>query len=92
MEFRLSFSQKDLKIQKNGIYDIVQLVDANINYSEEYLGKPQLGIKNINVLIPPGCEIKDVKYKIEAEEQIPGEYIIYPVQYQQISNGSLLTS
>ncbi len=72
-----TFSPSDLNFTADGGYDVVSLNGALATQEE---GKPLLPLVNLNVLIPPSAEIKNVTVKSFDTYEIPGEYYIHPVQ------------
>ncbi|MDH5683123.1 MAG: C25 family cysteine peptidase, partial [candidate division WOR-3 bacterium] len=77
------FSKNDLKLRKVDGYDLVTMRDkpgpAHFVYPTEQ-GKPSIPFYSISLLIPATAEIKNVTILDYDRIQIPGEYLLYPVQ------------
>ncbi|HEX7401349.1 MAG TPA: C25 family peptidase propeptide domain-containing protein, partial [candidate division Zixibacteria bacterium] len=77
VRYTAQFSQDDFSFSKLMDYDLVGLKDGD--WMAE-LGKPMLPSKEIKIALPTGMAVKGVWVVNCTEEQVPGEYNIYPSQ------------
>jgi len=66
--------------QKDG-YTVVDLFSAP--YYEGEVGSPQIPVIPVAFVLPPDAYLKDVEILEINETKIPGNYLLYPVQYGQ---------
>ena len=82
-KYTLTTDVNQLKVYKENSYDILDLLDANIN---EIIGAPSLPIKRVEIAIPYNSIISDLKIIDIKEKEIAGEYNIAPVLPPTISS------
>ncbi len=73
----VTFSPADLNFSQANGFDVITLNGA-LSTAEE--GKPLLPMANVNLLIPPSAEIKDVRIRSFDRYEVPGVFYIHPVQ------------
>ncbi|MGA1823814.1 MAG: C25 family cysteine peptidase [bacterium] len=75
--YTVTFKKEDLLFSKVKGYDSVRLKDGA--YLTE-IGKPQLPLKSIRVLIPPGSEVKGISIDQSSVIKLDGSFTIFPAQ------------
>lgn len=75
-----TFASSDLQTGKSGIFDVVGLPDASFADGEEHAGEPQLPVKHFKLLLPKGASATRVKITVNSEQQLSGNFYLYPVQ------------
>ncbi|MEO0121323.1 MAG: C25 family cysteine peptidase [candidate division WOR-3 bacterium] len=78
---KIDFPLSALSLTQKDGYTVVDLFDAP--YYEGPLGSPQIPVIPISCVIPPNAYLKDVEILEINEVKIPGEYLLYPIQYGQ---------
>jgi hypothetical protein len=76
-----TFEKQELHIAKVSGYDLVQY--GQLDLSQE-IGAPQLPIKIVQILLPPGKEISEIEIITLDSEEIEGEYHVFPSQPPQV--------
>ncbi len=77
VRYTTRFDKEDFSFGKLNDYDLVRLKDGDWLAD---MGKPMLPVEEIRIALPSGMAVKSVWVVNCIEEQIPGEYNIYPVQ------------
>jgi len=77
----LSFSKSDLNFSKLNGYDRVILADCDLTAK---VGEPQLPVCLVNLVIPDGARVEEVEILTTESEELPGSYLLYPIQPPQI--------
>ncbi|MCK4403680.1 MAG: hypothetical protein KAW02_01195 [candidate division Zixibacteria bacterium] len=77
VRFTAEFSAEELSFDRVMGYDMVRLKHGG--YLAE-LGKPMLPSKEIKIALPSGMEVKSVQVLNTIQEEIPGEFNIFPAQ------------
>jgi len=77
----LTFSKSDLKFSKLKGYDQVILPGCDLTAKP---GEPQLPVYIANLAIPDGKEVAGVKVLSTKSVDLPGSYLLYPVQPPQV--------
>ena len=77
IERTFRFSRSDLTIGAQDGYVIPGLPNCEPVWTP---GMPRLPICVCRILIPPGTRAKDVQVKTVSQEEVPGEYLVYPAQ------------
>ena len=77
VRYTAQFSKEDFSFSRLNEYDMVSLKDGD--WLSE-LGKPMLPSQEIRIALPSGMAVTNVRVVSSSEEQIPGEYNIYPAQ------------
>ena len=77
VRYTAHFSQDELSFGKLMGYDMVTLKDGDFLTE---LGKPMLPSKELKIALPPGMAVTSVLVLNTTEEEIPGEYNIFPAQ------------
>jgi len=83
---QFSFSQNDVQPVKSGEYDIVSLPETDFLQGEENAGKPQLPVKYFKLLLPQGASATNVSISINSEQQLQGNFYLFPVQMPLYTN------
>ncbi len=86
---QFSFSENDIQTIQSGEYDIIRLSGTDYLEGEEHAGKPQLPVKHFKLLLPQGASATDIDLSITSEQQLTGNFYLYPVQlpvYPNFSN------
>lgn len=73
----LTFNQTDLHVQKINGYDFVSLPGCENTYE---IGNPLLPVALYTVCVPANATVTKIEVRSIAQVEIPGEYVIYPVQ------------
>ncbi len=77
----LTFSKSDLRFNKLNGYDQVFLARCDLTAKP---GEPQLPVYIANLALPEGKEVVGVEILATEGEDLPGSYLLYPVQPPQI--------
>jgi parallel beta-helix repeat protein len=77
VRYTIQFSLNDLTFETLLGYDIVRLRDAGSLHEE---GKPMVPSKCIQLAIPEGMKVTDVRILHTDQEELPGFYNLYPAQ------------
>ena len=77
VRYTAEFSQDGLSFDKLMGYDMVRLKDCSMLAE---LGKPMLPSKEIKIALPSGMAVKSVNVVSATQEEIPGEYNLFPAQ------------
>ncbi len=77
----LRFSKSELKFSKQKGYDQVTLSGCDLTAKP---GEPQLPVYIANLVIPDGMRVEGVEVLSTEGEDLPGNYLLYPVQPPQI--------
>lgn len=83
---QFTFTLSDVETTQTDNYDVVSLPDMDHLYGEEYAGQPQLPVKHFKMLLPKGATATDVNLTINAEQQLTGNFYLYPVQLPKYPN------
>ena len=75
--YTFTFQIDQLRFEEISGYDVVRYAD--LDFMQE-VGAPQLPVQVVRFLIPPGQSITGVVLHEVQEEEIAGEYDVYPVQ------------
>jgi len=75
--YTFTFQIDQLRFEEISGYDVVRYTD--LDFTQE-VGAPQLPVQVVRFLIPPGQSIAGVVLHEVQEEEIAGEYDVYPVQ------------
>ena len=73
-------SPKDLIIQSNGEYDLLEIIDHS--FTEE-IGNPLLPVKIISFVLPYNSTVTGIQINSVTQEKISGNYYIFPAQPQR---------
>ena len=74
---KITFDRNELRFSKRLGYDFVSLGD--LPYTTEK-GRPAMPYKIVNVALPDGLAVRGVVVRDVKAEEIPGEYLLMPVQ------------
>ncbi len=77
----LTFSRSELVFSKLKGYDQVFLAGCDLTAN---VGEPQLPVRLVNLVIPDGARVEEVEILATESEELPGSYLLYPVQPPQI--------
>jgi len=80
-----NFSKDELNFYKKDNFDYIELTDCD-NIEEQ--GKPRLPFKIVNLLLPENVELDTIVCEVETQV-LPGNFIIYPAQRKQKTDGEL---
>jgi len=86
---QFTFTSNDVQTVQSGGFDVVGLPDDSYLQGEEHAGRPQLPLIQFKLLLPQGASASDVILTINSEQQLPGNFYLYPVQlpvYPNFSN------
>lgn len=73
-----NFPKYNLNIERAGEYSIIHLNGCDA-YTQE-IGNPMLPIASVNLLIPATAEITNIEILDVQQNELSGDYVIYPVQ------------
>jgi len=77
IEHTFRFSQSDLTMGAHGGYAAPELPGCEPVWIP---GMPRLPIRVCRLLIPAGTRARDVRVMAISQEEVPGEYVVYPAQ------------
>ena len=75
------FSPQDLTFSQSAGFEVVYLRGCDIT---SQVGEPQLPVKQVSVILPPGSRVEEVIITGTEGELLPGEYQVLPVQPPRI--------
>ena len=82
---QVSFSINDVETSQLNGYNIVRLGNASVLEGGEYVGKPQLPVAHVNILLPKGATATAVAINGQFT-QLSGNFNIYPAQPPAYTN------
>ena len=77
-------SENDLIFDRRNGYDLVDLKDGE---KMGEIGKPDLSLKLVHLLIPNDSEVESLIIISESHKVVEGEYLIYPAQPDEKTDG-----
>jgi len=77
----VEFSPEDLIFSSSDGFDIINMKDCDITNE---VGSPQLPVKLVHVVLPPGSEVEEVLVTEAEGKFLPDQYQIFPVQPPRI--------
>jgi hypothetical protein len=80
-----SLQQSNVVFQQNGIYDIIAI--EGCSYTDE-IGNPQLPVFTETFVLPYNAVVTDIQVTTTSNQQILGDYFIYPAQPPRLLDGS----
>jgi hypothetical protein len=83
--YETCFSPEDLKFDRQGDFDVVKLREC---IRSNRIGRPDLPVKIIHLILPLGSEVAGVSVTEENHIMLPGEYLIGPCQPGEKTDGS----
>ncbi|UCB51605.1 MAG: hypothetical protein JSV10_06305, partial [Candidatus Zixiibacteriota bacterium] len=75
------FSPQDLTFSQSAGFEVLYLRGCDIT---SQVGEPQLPVKQVSVILPPGSRVEEVIITGAEAELLPGEYQVLPVQPPRI--------
>jgi hypothetical protein len=84
INYHLFFSENDLSFNRRNGYDLVDLKNAE---KIEEIGKPDLPLKLLHLLIPNDSEVESLIITGKSYEAIEGEYLISPALPDEKTKG-----